>query len=91
MDGLGPLPHEVVAPIDLSLPGRSKHSRLTEEAKASLMQAIQQHQWTTAREAYGWLWNHCGVRVSYKTVWSFLNAQGLFVGKTLRGRRLKRT
>ena len=89
IDGLGPPPYEVVAPIDLLLPGPSKRSRLTDEAKASLMQAIQQHQWTTAREAYGWLWNECGVRVSYKTVWSFLNTQGLFVGSTLGSRRLK--
>ena len=64
-------------------------ARLTNEAKAQLLSAVQTHQWTTAREAYGWVWNHCGVRVSYKTVWSFLNSQGLFVGSTLGSRRLK--
>lgn len=66
----------------------SKH-KFTAEAKAALLQALQQHSWTTAREAYGWAWNELGLRVSYLTVWRFLNAQGFFTGDTLRSRKLK--
>lgn len=67
----------------------AKH-KFTAEAKAALLQALQQHSWTTAREAYGWAWNELGLRVSYLTLWRFLNAQGLFTGDTLRSRKLKK-
>jgi transposase len=66
----------------------TKH-KFSAEAKAALLQALQEHSWTTAREAYGWAWNELGLRVSYLTVWRFLNAQGFFIGDTLRSRKLK--
>jgi hypothetical protein len=62
--------------------------KFTPEAKAALLQALQTHSWTTAREAYGWAWNQLGLRVTYLTVWRFLTAQGLLVGDTPRARRL---
>ncbi len=64
-------------------------AKFTDEAKMALLNAMQNHQWTTAREAYGWVWNHLEIRVSYQTVWRFLNSKGLFAGATLRARRLK--
>lgn len=70
-------------------PKRPAKHKFTAEAKAALLQALQQHSWTTAREAYGWVWNELGLRVSYLTLWRFLNAQGLFTGDTLRSRKLK--
>jgi hypothetical protein len=66
---------------------RVKH-QFTAEAKAALLQALHQHSWTTAREAYGWVWNVLGLRINYLTVWRFFTAQGLFVGDTPRARRL---
>jgi hypothetical protein len=62
--------------------------KFTAEHKSALLQALQQHSWTTAREAYGWAWSHLGLRVNYITVWRFLSGQGLFTGDTPRARRL---
>jgi hypothetical protein len=53
-----------------------------------MLQAISEHSWTTAREAYGWAWNQLGLRVTYLTVWRFLTAQGMLIGDTPRARRL---
>jgi hypothetical protein len=64
-----------------------KH-KFTPEAKAAILEALQTHSWTTAREAYGWAWNELGLRVNYLTVWRFFTAQGLFIGNTPRARRL---
>jgi hypothetical protein len=47
------------------------------------------HQWTTARDAYGWAWNNLGVRVTYVTFWRFMDSNGFLVGGTLRASRLR--
>lgn len=60
----------------------------TAEARTALLEELPRQGWTTAREAYGWVWNHLGLRVSYLTVWRFLDKQGLLVGDKLRARRL---
>lgn len=64
----------IIAALDLPAP---KRIAFTAEAKEALLEAIHMHQWQTAREAYGWVWNHLGVHVSYLTVWRFLSSKGL--------------
>ncbi len=60
----------------------------TLEARAALLQAVKEHQWKTAREAYGYVWNTLGLHITYVTVWRFLTEQGLLVGDTPRARHL---
>lgn len=88
-------PHSLSAIIEgmYERPSRkstTKH-KFTDEAKSALLQALQEHSWTTARDAYGWAWNNLGVRVTYVTFWRFMNSNGLLVGDTLRARRLRTT
>jgi hypothetical protein len=70
-------------------PAKQTRQRFTEDDKSVLLQAVKDHHWTTAREAYGWAWTQIGLRVSYLTVWRFLTSQGLLTGDTPRSRRLK--
>ena len=63
--------------------------RLTAEHKTAILSAMADHQWTTARDAYGWAWNNLGVRVTYVTFWRFMTSEGLFDGDTPRARRLR--
>lgn len=72
----------------VDMPTARVATRFTQEAKDALVKAISENQWATAREAYGWLWGQLGLRVSYQTVWRFLNAEGLLSGRTLHRRRL---
>jgi len=65
--------------------------RLTMEHKTAILSAMPDHQWTTARDAYGWAWNNLGVRVTYVTFWRFMDSNGFLVGDTLRARRLRTT
>ncbi len=62
---------------------------LTTEHKTDILSAMADHQWTTARDAYGWAWNNMGVRVTYVTFWRFMNSNGLLVDDRLRARRLR--
>ncbi len=67
----------------------STKAAFTAEARYALLEELPRQSWTTARQAYGWVWNTLGVRVSYLTVWRFLNDQGLLIGDTLHTRRLQ--
>ncbi len=72
----------------LTPPSPQRHT-FNQDAKQQLLLAMAEHKWSTAREAYGWAWNHLGLRVSYLTVWRFFNSQGLFEGAIPRARKLK--
>ncbi len=67
-------------------PKRDPHV-FTCEARESLMAAIPQHRWSTAREAWIWVRDELKIKVCYLTVWRFLTSQGLLVGDTPRARR----
>ncbi len=69
-------------------PSASSRKSLSAGEKTAILRAIHSHSWSTAREVYGWAWNHLGVRISYVTLWRYLNAAGLLAGDRLRGRRL---
>jgi hypothetical protein len=61
----------------------------TDESKQQLLAAIESQQFSTAKEAHGWMRTQMGVHVAYQTVWRFLNAQGLLLGGNLHSRRLE--
>lgn len=68
-------------------PARVPH-RFTHEARQSLLEAVAEHRWTTAQQAWQWVRDELGIDVCYLTVWRFLAGQGLFSGGVMHSRKL---